>query len=83
MIFLWFGDRAGYCAHWAASGVGVVYARFLFLLPNGGEFGGNKGLRTCLLLFVTAAPGDMMLIFCCLCYVWLQLHLLQLFFLML
>lgn len=36
MIFLWFGDRAGYCAHWAASGVGAVYARFLFLLPNGG-----------------------------------------------
>lgn len=35
MIFLWFGDRAGYCAHWAASGVGAVYARFLFLLPNG------------------------------------------------
>ena len=19
MIFLWFGDRAGYCAHWAAK----------------------------------------------------------------
>ena len=29
MIFLWFGDRAGYCAHWAASGVGAVYAFIL------------------------------------------------------
>ena len=48
-----------------------------------GEFGGNKGQRTCLLLFVTAAPGDMMLIFCYLCYGRLQLQLLQLFFLML
>ncbi len=82
MIFLWFGDRAGYCAHWAASGVGAVYARF-YSCCRTGKFGRTKGLRTCLLLFVTAAPGDMMLIFCCLCYMWLQLQLLQLFFLML
>ena len=82
MNFLWFGDRAGYCAHWAASGVGAVYARF-YSCCRTGKFGGNKGQRTCLLLFVTAAPGDMMLIFCCLCYGRLQLQLLQLFFLML
>ena len=43
MIFLWFGDRAGYCAHWAASGVGAVYARFLFLLPNGGSLAELRG----------------------------------------
>ena len=82
MIFLWFGDRAGYCAHWAASGVGAVYERF-YSCCRTGKFGRTKGQRTCLLLFVTAAPGDMMLIFCCLCYGRLQLQLLQLFFLML
>lgn len=82
MIFLWLGDRAGYCAHWAASGVGAVYARF-YSCCRTGKFGRTKGLRTCLLLFVTAVPSDMMLIFCCLCYGRLQLQLLQLLFLML
>ena len=59
------------------------YTRGFCFCCRTGKFGRNKGLRTCLLLFVTAAPGDMMLIFCYLCYMWLQLQLLQLFFLML
>ena len=56
------------------------YTRGFILVAEWGKFGGNKELRTCLLLLVTAAPGDMMLIFCCLCYGRLQLQLLQLFF---
>ena len=63
----------------APIGQRAVYARF-YSCCRTGKFGRTKGLRTCLLLFVTAALGDMMLIFCCLCYGRLQLQLLQLFF---